>query len=708
MAAYQRHNPRLFSLSILLTALLAVLVLGLAWRQVLLKPFVPYYNAWLQTRLQKEHPDWLETDQGRVQLQNEYLKQSMTDYDAIESAQMLRCVLQPGPRGRILDRHGYVLVDNQPRYSVVLYVNELRGEFNQEFAQLRKNKLTQLHDDTTEVRPTTNSEKMFADARFNVALRYLAQANLILGRNETLDRAAFDRTVSENPLLPYPLIDNLTPQEFARFNARMPVDSHLQTQVQALRAYPNGSVAFRTLGYVTQTSEIATDQSPGKTTFEDLWRQYLRIQPDEKLPQHITFALPGLHGGIGLENAYDNILRGQTGGEIWVVDPSASKRERVAHATPIKGTDLQSSLDLNLQLAAEKALAHPPPPAAAGPLIGSAVALDVHTGEVLAMAVSPTFDLNETVPHMSTDFYAQLSENGNALNRATQGLYPAGSTYKLIDTIAGLRAGLFDANTRIDCPASVTFIKHVFNDDSGTDKGVLDLITALQISNDVFFFKAGVQILHWTSIVTEARRLGLGQPTGIGMGEHAGIVPDPDWKKANRHDAGNNYGKWTDDDTANLALGQGDVEVTPLQMACLVASIARNETRTQPTLIHNPDLDPATIHHGGEPLGLTPVERQLLLTGMEKVVGDGGTGYAVQIPGLHIAGKTGTAQWGSIKNTTVAWFVCFAPVENPQIAIAVAIESPTTGSDYYGGLIAGPVAKRMLLEYFKEFPQKTN
>jgi penicillin-binding protein 2 len=143
-------------------------------------------------------------------------------------------------------------------------------------------------------------------------------------------------------------------------------------------------------------------------------------------------------------------------------------------------------------------------------------------------------------------------------------------------------------------------------------------------------------------------------------------------------------------------------------MACVVASIARDETRTQPTLIHNPTLDPATIQHGGEPLGLTPEQRQLLLTGMEKVVSNDGTGYPVQIPGLRIAGKTGTAQWGSHKNTTVAWFVCFAPIDNPQIAVAVAIESPALGSDYYGGLIAGPVAKSILEKYFEEYPQKKN
>jgi penicillin-binding protein 2 len=716
MAAYQRHNPRLFSLTLLLAAMLAVLAGGLAWRQVLLKPFVPYYNAWLRTRLQKDHPDWLESDGGRDLLEKEYLKQSMADYDEIESAQMLRCVLQPGLRGRILDRNGKVLVDNQPRYSVVLYVNELHNEFNQEFSLLRKNKLAELHDDTTEVKPTVNSDQMYADARFNVALRYLDQANSILKRNQAqvLDRTAFDRAVTENPLLPFTLIGDLTPEEYALFNAQMPVDSHMQTQVEALRSYPSGSVAFHTLGYVTRTNEIDSDTEPEKSSFADLWRQYLRIQPEDKLPQHITFVLPGLHGGMGFEKAQDDQLRGQTGGEIWVVDPSASKTERIAHTTPGKGADVQCSLDLDLQLAAEKAF-HPA--GSTEPLIGSAVAIDVRTGEVLAMAVSPTFDLNLTVEGMAPELVDQLNAKmpaphpSNWTNRATAGLYPAGSTFKLIDTIAGLRAGLLDGNTHLNCDSSITFngSTHAFHEDIAPDSyGNIDLVTALEKSSDVFFYQVGVKILGPDRIYDEARRLGVGQLTGVHLGEEPGLLPDPAWKMANRKDSADNNGKWTDDDTANLAIGQGYVEVTPLQMACVVASIARNETRTQPTLVHNPNLDPATIQHGGEPLGLTPAERQLLLTGMEKVVSNDGTGKFAQIPGLRIAGKTGTAQWGSHKNTNVAWFVCFAPIDNPQVAVAVAIETPKPGDNYYGGTIAGPVAKDILEAYFKEYPVKSN
>jgi penicillin-binding protein 2 len=625
-------------------------------------------------------------------------------YVTDENLQMLRCILQPGPRGRILDRNGKVLVDNAPRYSVVLYVDELRAEFNTEFNHLRLQKLAQLHDDTTEAKHTPNSAKLYADARFNVALRYLEQANTLLGRNQALDRVAFDRAVEENPLLPFTLVDNLTPTEYARFNAQMPVNSHLQTKVDALRNYPkDGPSLFHTLGYVTSSNDILSDQNLNAGGIVDLWRQYLRKQPSEALPKHLTFALPEWTGGFGLEQSYNNQLRGETGGEIWVVDPSAAKCELLAHTTPQKGADLQISIDRDLQLAAEKAFLTSDPQK---PQIGSAVALDVQTGEVLAMAVSPTFDLNQTVPHMSSDLLDALgARKGNWLNGATKGLYPAGSTYKLIDTIAGMRAGLLDGNTHLDCPASMTFNSHVFNESSHLPMGNIDLETAIQKSSDVFFYQVGVNILGWQRIVTEARRLGLGQITSLGLEQREGLVPDPAWKKANRNDAGDNHGNWSEDDTANLAIGQGYVQVTPLQMACLIASIARDETRTQPTLVHDPALNPATVQHGGEPLGLTPELRAVLLAGMEKVVGPEGTGKLVQIPGIRIAGKSGTAQWGPQTETTVAWFICFAPIEHPHIALAVAVEGVPHDAGNWGGQIAGPIAHNILEAYFKEYPE---
>ena len=648
MAAYQRMNPRLFSLAAVLALLFVVLLGGLAWRQIL----------------------------------------QSSAYAETERKQIMRRVLEPGPRGRILDRKGRVLVENQPSYSVVLYVDELRDEFHTEFNRLHNRWLDQHHDDTTEARRTVDSNELEREARVNVALRYLNQANTLLNRSQTLDEKAFQRHIEDNLLLPYPLIENLTAEEYARFNARMPVESPMQTRVEAMRHYPYGALAAHVLGFVGLTNDINGNNVPG-----------------EDLPKQDKFALSGMTGRDGLEQSHDRELQGEAGGETWVVDPAAALYERKEQKTPTVGADFQCSIDLDLQRVMETEMSKKILDGKYD-MVGASVAIDVRTGEILAMTSKRDYDLNDTVPNISTTTYDDINARGAWLNRATQGLYPAGSTFKLVDTIAGLRAGMLDANTHLDCPAFITIGGRAFWDDSKLAAGNIDLVTAIEKSNDVFFYQEGMTIGP-ERIAAEARRLGLGQRTGIGAeiseaAQQNMIIPDREWKK--RHRPGD--GPWSDGDSANLAVGQGYMQITPLQMACLVASIARNETRTRPTLTHNPNLAPDYVMHDGEALGLTPEQRQLLLTAMTKVVSDG-TGRGAQIPELpmlHIAGKTGTAQWGPGKETTVAWFVCFAPVENPRIALVVTVESPVKGADIYGGIYSALPAREILREYFKDNP----
>jgi len=197
-------------------------------------------------------------------------------------------------------------------------------------------------------------------------------------------------------------------------------------------------------------------------------------------------------------------------------------------------------------------------------------------------------------------------------------------------------------------------------------------------------------------IAAEGRRFHLDRRTGIELPDESGgmIIPDPEWKLRTRDE------KWYPGDTAHMAIGQGDVLVTPMDMACFAASVARNEVFTKPTLIHNPN---APTQHS-ESIGLTPAQRAALLDGMEGCTSvPGGTAYnltttkALRIPNVRIAGKTGTAQIPGKKN--VAWFICFAPLENPEIAVAVAVEGDTAGETYAGSFYAAPVAAVVLKKY---------
>jgi len=656
----------LFTLAGLVAVALIVLAGGLAWRQLFLK----------------------------------------STYVEMDRKQSLRRILQPAPRGRILDRNGNVLVDNHARLSVVLYVDELRREFRDEFNHLRTQWLAQQNDDTTETKPTINSNELNKEARRNVALRYLDQANKVLGRNDTLDTVDFERHVGENILLPYTLISDISPAEYARFNAQMPVESPLQTNVQAARYYKYGRLAFHTLGYVGFTDDINGDFLPGAD-----------------LPKNNNYTFPGMVGKNGLEKSFNDPrpalpgqsgwpgLSGSPGGEIWKVDPSASLCERLVQQIPQRGTDFVCSLDLNLQRASDAGFHGPIP------RTGAAVALDVRTGEVLAMSSTPDFNLNDTSPAITNTLFQEISAvDGGWENRATQGLYPAGSTFKIVDTIAGLRAGMLNGTDTMLCPNALNIGGRLFKEDIYPQSlGTIGLVTAIQKSCDVYFYQFGMDISDRDPflLAKEAHRLGFGQRTGIELGEPAErnlIIPDPAWKKANRP----KEGTWSHGDAANLAVGQGYVQVTPLQMACFIASVARNETRTIPTLIHNPDPN-AIVDHHAEPLGLTPDQRKLLLEGMEAVTNTGGTGLRIHhdpddptnptfLPGIRVAGKTGTAQRTLRgKAGTIAWFICFAPIENPRIAVAVAVESLEQG-ELYGGTISAPIVRSILEEYFKDHP----
>ncbi len=629
MAFYQRLNPRLFVLSGVTALLFLILMLGLAWQQL-----------------------W-----------------KSSEYERLERRQSLRRILQPGPRGRILDRNGVPLVVNQPHYSVVLYVDELRKDVNLVYNDLQ-------------ARDKTGRNDLYRQARLIVAHRFLDQANALLGLATPLDEKGFIAHVEQKPLLPYTLMADLTPQQYALFNEKTPIESPMQTRVEARRYYPYGSLAFHTLGWVGLTNEFD----------EEDW-------PVEDMPKYSTFPYRGMTGLSGLELLNDDTLSGKSGGEIWMVDPANARVQRIAEKVPEAGQDITCSLDVNLQLAAEKAMdehvAHAP---------CSAVALDVRTGEVLVLASKPDFDLNRTSPNFTSALAADLESSGGWLCRPLQGAYPPGSTFKLITTIAAMRHGVLDGNTLLNCPGYIMIGGKPKRDDTYDIRpegyGNIDVITALEKSNDVFYYQVGL-MMHWQDLNAEALRFGLGQKTNVGLPEaplREMIVPDPATKKR-LHNEG-----WDLGDNANFAVGQGDLLVTPMQMACVAASIARDETRTQPTLVHNPARSPGTVIHQGEPIGLPGNLRQVLLIGMEKVVSDDGTGKFAQIPGIRIAGKTGTAQWGPHKNTTVAWFVCFAPAEDPRIAIAVAVESPREGADIYGGRTAVPVAHDILVQYFKDHP----
>jgi penicillin-binding protein 2 len=643
MSQYDVHrgeNPRILVFFWIVVVASLVLVIGLAWRQLI----------------------------------------ANQKYEEIEKRQTERRILKPGPRGDIYDRKGNLLVGNRPHYSAVVYLDDLRREFRAEYSKIiraereRLNEAYQLisKSERKDSQLTPNYNELQWVARQNVIQRYIDKINLITGRDDTLSRRKIIRHFNEQLLLPLALVEDLSADQYARLIEQVPVKSAIKIHTDTTRYYPYGAAAAHTLGYVQN------------------------VNPDpEEIPNDgiKTYTFKTKLGKTGLERSFDELLSGQTGTEMWRVDPLGFQDSLLDGNTPKQGQNLITSIDIDLQLAAETAL---------GERTGVAIALDVRTGEVLTIVSHPSYDLNDLSPFIPRKIFDDINERGAWLNRALQLSYPPGSTFKLITSIAGMRNGTITMQTRHDCQGVFRVGNRIFRCHALYGHGVVDEATAIEASCNVFYYaegmRTGIDVLS-----AEAKRFGLDQKTGIEVPYETGrlVVPSKEWKRE-KVGAG-----WVPGDTANTAIGQGFLLVTPLQMATVIASIARDETRTQPTLRALSEEEAKQVNHGGEPIGLTREQRAELWEGMERVVGQDGTGRLVQIDGLRIAGKTGTADFRAHgKEVNLAWFVGFAPVENPQIAVAVMVEGTSASDSYHGGSTAGPIAKDIFLEFIQQYPER--
>ena len=615
-----RKNPRLLVFYGIVIAIVLVLASGLAYRQL--------FNSGLYAE--------------RERLQN------------------LRRVVSPGPRGNIYDREGRLLVGNRPRFSVVLDLAELRAEFRAAYKTISRNYASSPKAEKP------NADQMERIARSSVAQKYLDRVNAILGRHEVIEPADLNRHVNQTLLLPFVLLDDLAPEEYARLIERLPVNSPLQVYTSSTRYYPYHSAAAHTLGYVAVNTDPEVEDFPG----EDLR----------------TFKMKGSVGRSGLERVFDTKLEGEAGGSIYRVDPAGYKVDLpIEKRMPVQGANITTSIDIDLQQAAEDAMVD----GEGKDRTGAAVVLDVRTGEVLAMVSKPNYDLNTFVPRLSNAEAKAIEESGGWLNRAIQGQYPPGSTFKIITAIAGLRSGAVDiTSSRSLCPGFYMVGNRRFPCWNHNGHGERDVRGAIRDSCNVFFYKYGIE-MGPDLIATEAKRFGYNHPTGIELPYEFKTprVADREWRRENWKSANLPDGIWRAGDTANTAIGQGDTLISPIQAACFTASFARGELETKPTLLHDPkrpDQHTASI-------GLSPAEYNAVLEGMQQCY-QIGTGRLARVDGLSGAAKSGTAQKGKIE---LAWIICFAPVENPQIALAVVMEGDE-GRDFGGGANSGPVAHAIL------------
>jgi penicillin-binding protein 2 len=407
-----------------------------------------------------------------------------------------------------------------------------------------------------------------------------------------------------------------------------------------------------------------------------------------------------LIGKRGIERAYDDYLRGESGGRQVEVNVTGQV-VRVLNTVPAHpGYNIYLTIDRDVQMAAEALLEG---------VRGAAVAIEPSSGEVLAMASSPSFDQNAFVSGMTHEQWkALISDPLKPLtNRALQGEYPPASTYKILTAIAGLEEGVIDEKTQFHCPGYFRFGRRDYRCWKAGGHGTLSVVDAIAQSCDVFFYQVGLAVgidrLAWY-----ANAAGLGSTTGIPLAHEAGgLIPTSTWKSQRFGEA------WQEGETLSVAIGQGFNLVTPLQMADLMATVANGGTRFRPELLKRVEtaegrvVTQTTPHILGR-LPISPTTLSLVRRGLWEVVNsEHGTAKGARFPGIDISGKTGTAQVIGRKEEEPedeselpdhlkahAWFVAYAPSDNPRIAVAVIVENGEHGSS-----AAVPIAREMIKTY---------
>jgi len=440
------------------------------------------------------------------------------------------------------------------------------------------------------------------------------------------------------------------------------------------RSYPNGALAAHVLGYT------------GSVTEEDI----AASQDANRDPSLRTLRYDDVIGKGGIERQYDNLLRGEPGSEDYEVDARQNPLRLRGTVKETPGQTVMLSIDARLQTAAEQALA-----AAANN--GAVAAIDPRNGEVLALASRPGYDPNIfSLPRdqFKPIYQALVKDSNNPLiDRAVTSRFPPGSTFKMVTASAGLQQGTTSTSTVTNCAGGLR-LGRFFG--CWQVHGDVDLATAISRSCDVFFYQAALRMgdpegSGPTYLATIARQFGLGSRTGIDLPvDGAGLIPDPAWRR--KVNAGNaDLMHWYPGNTLNMAIGQGDVLVTPLQMAMVTAAVANGGTLWQPHLLHGVQTDSGYKYEGskGTNVGISEANLNIVRAAMRKCVVEG-TGHAVTLPNVEIAGKTGSAE-DSHHDLPHAWFVCFAPYDHPTIAIAVMVENAGHGAEN-----AAPIAKKII------------
>lgn len=556
----------------------------------------------------------------------------METFQNLSESNRLRLVPVAASRGTIMDRNGVIMVDNTPSYSVSVLPQEV-----------------------------TDKDAL------------IERLSGLIGVNQAELIEKWEKSRGRGRYRPIILASGITRDQLEILEENSMFLPGVDVEMYPIREYSHGILAAHLLGHLGEMSE----QEMSSPRFKD-------YNPGDYV------------GKSGIERSWEKDLHGVDGGRQIEVDARGRFLRTVSEKAPTTGNSLVLTVDLELQKQAE---------AAFGEQAGAAVALDVNSGEILAFVSNPGFDPALFAGKLSSQQWkAYLEDKRHPLeNKALKGQYPPGSTFKIVTAIAGLEEGLVNDNTTVHCSGSYKFGNRAFGCWNRHGHGSVNLRKALRESCDVYFYRLGER-LGVDRIAKYAKMLGLGNTYGIGLdNEKGGLIPTSEWKVKR-------FGKkWLAGETLPVAIGQGYVLATPVQLAVMTATVANQGTIYRPHLVKKVVSPEGKVLREYQPHILSrasvhPESWKAVSRGLFAVVNErGGTGGRARLYEVAVAGKTGTSQVVKLRRgkgipyqfRDHALFVAYAPVEKPEIAVAVVVEHGE-----HGGSAAGPIAGRILRQYF--------
>jgi penicillin-binding protein 2 len=568
----------------------------------------------------------------------------------------------PSIRGEIRDRNGVPLVTNRPSYEVDFYLPDLVSGYKKQYGQppmvefRAKDSNGMLHDrkeaDIVQIVDKTIIPRL---EELKVAEPYNSQRLRTHFRNNTL--------------VPFTYREDLDFETFSKFAEKDLGLPGVQVNVRPVRRYVYNALAAHLLGYVGTARDI--------NKLSDI--------------RDFNFYEPDIQGKTNVEFYLDDALRGRPGKRILKKSAKNQLEGEKEIIQPTPGANVYLTIDARIEYITERALR------AVGR--AAAVVVDPNNGQILAMASVPSYDPNKFIPAISARDWAAIKDaDADPLTNRAISAYAPGSTYKIATSLAGLTKGL--AKAVFTCNGGVTYgntyMRCWIQAEHGGTHGPQTLTEAIKNSCDAFFYQFG-NAAGIDAIDAVGKSLGLGEVSGIELTNEApGILPSPEWLRTTHNE------RWSQGQTANSSIGQGYVLATPLQMAMIAATVANGGVSYQPSLIYQiQEPDGTSVRRPDKIRGdltrmnnLTPDQIEIVRKGMWRVVNDSGTGARAKVPGVTVAGKTGTAQaWTDGKKDDNAWFIAFAPYDHPKIALAVIVQGGKAG-----GEVAAPIASKIIEE----------